>query len=184
MQQVVDSGVGLVQVTGNDAFCIAAFNGLNAVGYQGKIAPLSQCIPNATREAVPGDVLDGIEVASSVAMGATDDPTYQLYQAVMATYGDDVRRVDDPTAMGGYTTMAALATALDGITGDITPETVTTTIKAMPPTDLPGGGGVHSTSNGTISTLLPAVWTNEWLKTPLDTNAHPTPYTQIDSTAL
>jgi branched-chain amino acid transport system substrate-binding protein len=184
MQQVVDSGAGVVQVTGNDAFCIAAFNGLNAVGYQGKIATLAQCITNATREAVPGDVLDGIEVASSVAMGATDDPTYQLYQAVMATYGDDVLRVDDPTAMGGYTVIAALATALDGITGDITPETVTTTIKAMPPADLPGGGGVTFQCNGTISTLLPAVCTNEWLKTSLDTDGQPTTYQQIDSTDI
>ena len=184
MQQVVDSGVGVVQVTGNDAFCIAAFNGLNAVGYQGKIATLSQCITNATREAVPGDVLDGIEVASSVAMGATDDPTYQLYQAVMATYGDDVHHVDDPTAMGGYTAMAALATALDGITGDITPESVTATIKAMRPADLPGGGGVTFQCSGTTSTLLPAVCTNEWLQTSLDTDGQPTTYQRIDSTDI
>lgn len=184
MQQVVDSGVGVVQVTGNDAFCIAAFNGLNAVGYQGKIATLSQCITNATREAVPGDVLDGIEVASSVAMGATDDPTYQLYQAVMATYGDDVHHVDDPTAMGGYTAMAALATALDGITGDITPESVTATIKAMRPADLPGGGGVTFQCSGTTSSLLPAVCTNEWLQTSLDTDGQPTSYKRIDSTDI
>ena len=184
MQQIVDSGAGVVQVTGNDAFCIAAFNGLEAVGYQGKVATLSQCITNATREAVPGDVLDGIQVASSVAMGAKDDPTYQLYQAVMATYGDNVKRVDDPTAMGGYTVIAALATALDGITGEITPETVTTTIKAMRPTDLPGGGGVAFQCNGTISTLLPAVCTNEWLQTSLDTNGQPTTYKKIDSTDI
>jgi branched-chain amino acid transport system substrate-binding protein len=184
MQQVVDSGAGVVQVTGNDAFCIAAFNGLDAVGYQGKIATLGQCITNATRDAVPGDVLDGIEVASSVAMGATDDPTYQLYQAVMATYGDNVHHVDDPTAMGGYTVIAALATALDDITGDITPETVTTTIKAMPPADLPGGGGVTFQCNGTASTLLPATCTNEWLKTSLDTHGQPTTYEKIDSTDI
>src|SRR4030095_9581178 len=53
MQQVVDRGAGVVPVTGNDAFCIAAFNGLNAVGYQGKIATLGQCITNATRDGVP-----------------------------------------------------------------------------------------------------------------------------------
>jgi branched-chain amino acid transport system substrate-binding protein len=184
MQQVVDSGAGVVQVTGNDAFCIAAFNGLHAVGYQGKIATLGQCITNATRDGVPGDVLDGIEVASSVAMGATDDPTYQLYQAVMATYGDDVHHVDDPTAMGGYTTLAALATALDNITGDITPETVTTTLKAMAPAELPGGGGVTFQCTGTISTLLPAVCTNEWLQTSLDADGQFTDYKKIDSTDI
>src|SRR4029453_1671147 len=121
---------------------------------------------------------------SSVAMGATDDPTYQLYQAVMATYGDDVHHADDPTAMGGYTTLAALATALDNITGDITPATVTTTLKAMAPAELPGGGGVTFKCPGTISPLLPAVCTNEWLQTSLDAHGQFTDYKKIDSTDI
>jgi len=184
MHQVADSGAGVVQVTGNDAFCIAAFNGLRAVGYEGTIVTLSQCITDATRQAVPDGGLEGIQVASSVAMGATDDPTFQLHQAVIATYGDDVRHADDPTTMGGYTTIAALATALDGITGDITPETVTATIKAMPPQELPGGGGVTYQCNGTTSTLLPAVCTNQWLNTTLDNDGQTTTYEKIDSTDI
>ena len=39
----------------------------------------------------------------------------------MAAYGDDVP-VDDNVSMVGYTVVAALATSLDGITGDVTPE--------------------------------------------------------------
>jgi branched-chain amino acid transport system substrate-binding protein len=54
----------------------------------------------------------------------------------------------------------------------------------MPPVQLPGGGGVTFQCNGTISTLLPAVCTNEWLKTSLDTNGQPTTYQQIDSTDI
>src|SRR4029453_8761568 len=79
MQQVAASGAGAVHITGNDAFCIAALNGLNAVGYDGAIAVVSQCITDATREAVPSDVLDGVYVPSSVALKAADDPTWQLY---------------------------------------------------------------------------------------------------------
>ena len=48
MQQVVDSGAGVVHVIGNDAFCISAFNGLQAVGYDGEITTISQCITDTT----------------------------------------------------------------------------------------------------------------------------------------
>jgi branched-chain amino acid transport system substrate-binding protein len=184
MQQVAASGAGVVHITGNDAFCIAALNGLNAVGYDGAIAVVSQCITDATREAVPGDVLDGIYVTSSVALKAADDPTWQLYVAVMDTYGQDVEDVDNNTSMGGYTAMASLATALQGITGDITTESVAAAIKAMPQQELPGGGGVTYQCGGSAITLLPAVCSNEWLKTTLDGEGNPTTYEAVDSTDI
>jgi branched-chain amino acid transport system substrate-binding protein len=184
MQQVVDSGAGVVHVIGNDAFCIAAFNGLRAVGYDGAITSITQCITDATREGVPGDVLEGMYLTASLALGAADDPTYQLYQAVMSTYGDDVRDVENATAMGGYTAMAALATSLEQISGDITPETVTATIKAMPEQELPGGGGVTFQCGGSAVPSQPAVCSNQWLRTELDAEGEPTSYEPIDSTDL
>ena len=92
MQQVAESGAGVVQIVGNDAFCIAALQGLNAVGYEGQITTISQCITDVTREAIPGDQLEGISITATMALGATDDSAYQLYQAVMGTYGTEVDR--------------------------------------------------------------------------------------------
>ena len=102
---------------------------------------MSQCITDATRQAIPGDQLQKMYVTSAIALGATDDPTYQQYQAVMDAYGEDID-VDNNVPMSGYTVIAALATALGGITGDITPQSVAAAIKAMPDEALPGGGGV------------------------------------------
>jgi branched-chain amino acid transport system substrate-binding protein len=184
MQQVADSGAGVVQITGNDAFCIAAFNGLSAVGYDGAIAAVSQCITDATRDAVPGDVLEGTFITSTVALKAADDPTYQLYRAVVDAYGDDVTDVDNNTAMGAYTAMGALATSLEGISGDITPETVVETIKAMPDQELPGAGGVTFRCDGSASAMLPSVCSNEWLRTELDAEGQPTTYEAVDSTDI
>jgi branched-chain amino acid transport system substrate-binding protein len=99
MQQVAGSDAGVVHVVGNDAFCIAAFNGLNAVGYDGAVASITQCITDATREGVPGDVLEGTFVTSTIALGADDDPTFQLYEAVMDAYGQDVVPAD---VVGGH----------------------------------------------------------------------------------
>ena len=182
MQEVVDSGAEVVQITGNDAFCIAAFNGLNAVGYEGAITAVSQCITDATREAVAGDVLEGTSILSTVALKAEDDPTYQLYKAVMDTYGEDVTDVDNNTAMGAYAAMGALAISLDGISGDITPETVIATIKAMPEQELPGAGGVKFQCGGSASALLPAVCSNEFLRTELDAEGQPASYEMVDAT--
>jgi branched-chain amino acid transport system substrate-binding protein len=184
MRQVVDSGARVVHITGNDAFCISAFNGLQAAGYDGAITTLTQCITDATREAVPGDVLEGTFITSTIALGASDDPTFQLYEAVMDTYGDDVEDVNNATSMGGYTIMSALATSLDGISGDITPQTVAQTIKAMSEEELPGGGGMTYQCGGSAIEIMPAVCTNQWLRTTLDAEGQPTDYEVVDSTEI
>jgi branched-chain amino acid transport system substrate-binding protein len=184
MQQVAGSGAGVVHITGNDAFCIAAFNGLSAVGYDGAVAAVSQCITDATREGVAGDVLDGTYITSSIALGAEDDPTFQLYEAVMGTYGEDVNDVANFTAMGGYVAMASLLTSLEEISGDITPQTVIETIKSMPEQELPGGGGITFQCGGSAIAMAPSVCTNQWLRTSLDAEGQPTTYEVVDSTDI
>jgi branched-chain amino acid transport system substrate-binding protein len=184
MQQIADSGAGVVMVLGYDAFCIAAFQGLKTVGYDGKIAAVSQCISDATREAIPGEDLEGMSVLSSVALGATDDPTYQLYEAVMNAYGDEVRDTENINAMGAYTVMAALATSLEGMSGDITPESVIQTIKAMPEQDLPGAGGVTFRCGGSAMSSFPAVCTNQWLRATLGADGRPADYKAEDSSKI
>jgi branched-chain amino acid transport system substrate-binding protein len=184
MQDVAASGADVVQVVGNDAFCIAAFNGLNTAGYDGEISSITQCITDATREGVPAEVLEGISITSTIALGATDDPTFQLYAAVMDEYGDDVREVDNATSMGGYVAMTSLLIALNGISGEITHQTVIDTIKAMPEADLPGGGGMTFQCGGSASAEQPAVCTNQSLRTRLDAEGRPASYEVVDSTEL
>jgi branched-chain amino acid transport system substrate-binding protein len=181
MQQIADSGAGVVHVVGNDAFCIAAFNGLHAVGYDGAVAAVSQCITDATRTAVPGDVLEGTFITSTVALGATDDPTFQLYEAVMDAYGQDIQDAANAGTMAGYAAMGALLTSLADISGEITPQTVLETIRAMPAAELPGAGGVTFRCDGTADPALPAVCTNQSLRTQLDAQGQPASYDVIDA---
>jgi branched-chain amino acid transport system substrate-binding protein len=184
MREVVDDGAGVVQVVGFDAFCISAFQGLAAAGYDGAITAVSQCITDATREAMPGDQLDGMFVTSGVALGAADDPTFRQYEAVMDAYGQDVGDIDNNVPMVGYTVLAALATSLDGLSGDVTPATVAQAIKAMPAAELPGGGGVTFRCGGSAVTTMPGVCSNEWLRTALDAEGQPTSYEAVDSTDI
>ncbi|HET6951828.1 MAG TPA: ABC transporter substrate-binding protein [Acidimicrobiales bacterium] len=183
MQELVANGVDVVEVVGYDAFCIAAFQGLAAVGYTGEITAVSQCITDATREAIPSDQLEGIYITSAVALGATDDPTFQRYEAVMTAYGEDID-VDDNLAMVGYSVMASLATPLAGITGDVTPAAVTQAIKAMPAQPIPGGGGVEFRCGGSAMISSPAVCSNGWLRAALDGDGRPSGYEAVDSTDI
>jgi branched-chain amino acid transport system substrate-binding protein len=183
MTEVTDSGAGVVQLVGYDAFCVGALQGLRAVGYEGEITAISQCVTDATREAVPHDQLEGMYVTSGVALGAADDPTFQQYEAVMNVYGDDID-LDDNVPMVGYTVMAALASSLDGIAGDVTPASVNQAIKTMPQQEVPGGGGVTFRCGGSAMATNPAVCSNEWLRSALDADGRPTGYDTVDSTEI
>jgi branched-chain amino acid transport system substrate-binding protein len=130
---------------------------------------------------VPADQLEGTFVSSTIALGASDDPTFQLYEAVIDTYGQDLQDGASATAMGGYVAMAALLTSLEEISGEITPESVISTIRSMPEAELPGGGGVTFQCGGSASAELPAVCTNQSLRTRLDAEGQPTAYEVIDA---
>jgi branched-chain amino acid transport system substrate-binding protein len=183
MQEVVNSGAKVVHVLGNDAFCIAAFQGLNAVAYDGTITAVSQCLTDATRDALPGG-LEGISVLSTIAVGATGDPTWELYQAVMGAYGQNVTDVDGFIAMGGYNAMASLLTAAAAVSGEITPQSVADAAKAMPESTIPGGGGALFRCGGSAYLTQPAVCTNQWLRAELDADGNPSVYSVEDSTEL
>ena len=184
MQQVVSNGAGAVQIVGNDAFCIAAINGLKAVGYNGAIATISQCITDATRKGVPNGGLEGISIAATQAVGAQSDTAYQRYEAVMATYGKDVKDVPNALAMGGYTAMSSLAQSLAGISGDITPASAASAIKAMKRADFAGADGITFQCGGSAFPPQPAVCTNQSLRATLDAEGNPAKYDPVDSTDI
>ncbi len=102
----------------------------------------------------------------------------------MAAYGGDVEDVENIYGMGAYSVTSALATSLEGISGDITPESVTQTIKAMPEREMPGGGGVVFRCGGSAVASLPAVCTNQWLRATLDAGGRPASYAVEDSSDL
>ncbi|HEY8527601.1 MAG TPA: ABC transporter substrate-binding protein [Acidimicrobiales bacterium] len=184
MGEVANSDAGVAHVVGNDAFCVAAFNGLAAVGFEGAITAVSQCITDATREGVPEGGLEGIRITATMAVGDTEDSAYQLYQAVMGEYGDDVEDVENALAMGGYTVMSSLLASLEGIEGDITPENVAETIRTMDETEYPGADGVTFQCGGSAFESLPAVCTNQSLAATLDAEGNPASYEAVDFTDL
>ncbi|MDT3439233.1 ABC transporter substrate-binding protein [Pseudofrankia sp. BMG5.37] len=179
MQRIASGGPTVVFIVGTDAFCITALNGLRAVGFTGQVSGFSTCISDATRKAVPGEALKGMIVSATAPVG-TDNPSTRLYSAVATTYGKNID-TGDPNGMAMFSTVAGFQTALEGISGDITPATITATIKAMPEKDLPGAGGIGFRCNGKANPQLPAVCSRGALAATLDAKVHPISYRALGS---
>jgi branched-chain amino acid transport system substrate-binding protein len=77
-----------------------------------------------------------------------------------------------------------LATALADVTGDVTPASAIAAIEAMPESDLPGGAGMTYQCGGSAIESMPAVCSNQWLRTTLDADGQPTDYEPVDSSEI
>ncbi len=179
MEQVKVGGAGVVHILGNDTFCISAIQGLHAVGYTGAISTIAQCMTEATRSTLAGQ-LAGVNVSTPSAEGAINDPSYELYRAVMEEFEGDVEDIGGYT-LSGYVAVASLGTALQSLEGDVTAVTAAAAIRAMPETELPVGGGVMIQCGGSAAPDRPAICTNQWLRGVLDANGNPESYTVEDS---
>jgi len=174
-QKIVSSGdPGIVNVLGNDTFCIAAFNGLRAVGYKGIVTTASPCISDATRKAVPGDYLKGMQLSYTAPLGDNSNPSTLLYNTVMKTYESTSIDLSRTTGIAMFLIANELEFGVQGISGAISPATITAAMKGMAWKVLPGGGGVHFRCNGKADAANPGVCVSGVLVTSLDATGNPT----------
>ncbi|WP_007517423.1 ABC transporter substrate-binding protein [Pseudofrankia saprophytica] len=184
IQSMISRGdPGVVHVIGNDAFCISAFNGLQAVGFKGTVFPHPNCMSDKTRTAIPGGFLKGLVVPATAPVGI-DSPSTQLYEAVVAEYGSKDIDTDRVPGLSMFTQVTAFQLATDGISGDITPTSIVAAIRAMPEKDLPGAAGLRFRCNGKAITGEPAVCVRGWLTTTLDDKGRPGPYKPVGVTPI
>ncbi|WP_307874488.1 ABC transporter substrate-binding protein [Frankia nepalensis] len=176
MAQIAGDGPTEVHIIGNDSFCIAAFNGLEAAGFDGPISVVNQCVSEASRTAL-GDILEGVYVLAPFAIGDEKNPDLLQYRAIVETYGKN--DIDLSKSMGDtiYVTMMALHRALDGFTGEVTPAALIEKIRTAPALPFPAAPGLTFQCNGAANPLVPAVCNSGALLTTLDAQGNPTlPY--------
>ncbi|MDT3440394.1 MULTISPECIES: ABC transporter substrate-binding protein [unclassified Pseudofrankia] len=182
MQQIVSNKSDEVFIIGNDSFCISAMNGLKAVGFTGTISAISQCITDSTRKSVPGATLKGMVVSATAPLGP-DSPSMQLYTKVAETYGKDID-LSFQDSMIMFMIMSGFQASLDGLTGDVTPATITAAMKAMKETEVPGGAGLKFRCNGKAYPATPAVCVRGGLTTTLDSKGQPAEYKVLGNTPI
>jgi branched-chain amino acid transport system substrate-binding protein len=185
-QQVVSNNPdGLAFVVGNDEFCIPAFNGLHAVGFTGTISAISQCFTAATRKAVPGSVLNGMEFSSIAPAGEQSDPSQQQWQAILDTYAGG--KHVDASGLPGYgmfQSFGALAVGSKTLQGEVTPASVIAALKGMKNEILPGSGNRWFRCNGKASQQSPAVCSVSVLAGTLDASGNPTTYKVVNNSQI
>jgi branched-chain amino acid transport system substrate-binding protein len=179
---LASDGTGAAYVIGNDAFCIAAFNGLRQTGFTGPITSISQCITDATRDAV-GDELEGVVISSSTAVGATSDPSVQLFRAVIDEYGEDVD-VTLNQSLATFAVVTALHDGLDGVEGEVTSESVVEALSTADEMELHAGLGRTFRCNGKANEDQAAVCTRGTIVTTLDAEGRPGNYSLEGSSEI
>jgi branched-chain amino acid transport system substrate-binding protein len=184
MQRIVSSGQKvLVHIIGASSTCIAVLNGLHAAGFDGQVTLVQQCIDDSTRKAVPGSVLEGINMSASAPVGDPSDPGLAIYDKEIAPkVKGQVNQ--GATAQLMFISVMAFHSALEGITGDVTQANVITTFHGMKAKLLPGGGGVHFRCNGKAVAGSPAICVRGGLVTKLDAKGQPTTFKPVGDTPI
>jgi branched-chain amino acid transport system substrate-binding protein len=178
LQQALD-GTGMVHIVGNDSFCVAAFQALGTLGYDGAVTAVSPCISDATRTSLTGGELEGAIIGTAAPYGVEDETT-ELYRAVFETYGSDIDTSRAAPA-NTFQVVAGFATAVRDIGDEITPESIIATAKAMPDQELPGGAGLHVRCDGTAVPDSPAICVRGTLTATLDAEGNAAAFEPTDT---
>ncbi len=180
IQAGISNGDGQFAIVGDAAFCTSAIKALRTVGFKGPVVVIPQCVDSSSGSATNG----GFEGAYVLTAGTTEksDPDVQTYDAVMAKYakGSETGGV----APGGYTVVVAFARAMARLTGEMTPESVTATLKAMPETPLPMGKGITFKCDGKQISIAPNICSTKVLEATLDGDGNPKSYKLFETADL
>ena len=175
VQAALKTSPQLVHIIGNSAFCITAIKALRDASYKGTISMISNCLDASTIKSVGAD-LKGIQVSYS----ASEDPTdsdYATFKAILAKYAAGQKVTATASTPGSFSVVVGFARVMKGVTGDITPATVTAAIKAGPALPQPLiKGGTFKCDGKAVPGILPAC-TAEFVYATLDDKGAATNYT-------
>jgi branched-chain amino acid transport system substrate-binding protein len=181
MSEIASKGKSVVQIIGNDVFCIPALKGLQAVAFKNPIGMLANCVTDSTRQAL-GSYLKGINVSAGYPAGEKTNAAYKQLAAINKTYGgNEIEDLDQ--AMPIYIQWMAAMGAVEGLTGEVTPASTLAAIKSMPNKQLIGSGMWYR-CNGKAVPAKPGICMNGTLRTVLDAKGNPTEYETAGNTKV
>lgn len=163
IQAALADNPGGMTVVGDSLFCTKAMNAIEAAGFEGELVIIPQCIDQSFL-----DNVSNLEGATMLTTNSTDPESeeYQLYRAVMTTYGGD--DIDlGATAPQAYQSVVGFARAMKGLEGEVTADTVEQTFAGMEPTPLPLADGITFQCNGEQVAIAPNTCSVDVLQTTL-----------------
>jgi ABC-type branched-subunit amino acid transport system substrate-binding protein len=167
-------------IIGDATFCTSALKAMKTLGFAKTIVVIPQCLGPSTAQSVPGG-LAGVKVITALSTDASV-PEVKLFNDVMSTYASGTEIVD--VTSGGYAAVLGFARAVSGLSGDVTPDTVRTTLAGMSPAPLPLAPGITFQCNGKQVSFAPAICSTGMLVATLDQSAKPQNYQPFDASAV
>jgi branched-chain amino acid transport system substrate-binding protein len=130
-----------ISIVGESTVCTSVLQAMNTLGGDTKRMVIQSCMAPEVVDAV-GAGMDGTRVFSAFDSGS-DDIEAQLFRQVMKQYSPNT--ATDGYAAIGYQGVLGLVRALQGLTGEVTPATVSATLKSAKKIVLPAGHGITFT---------------------------------------
>jgi branched-chain amino acid transport system substrate-binding protein len=172
LQSVIAGDPGVFHVVGNDTFCIAALQAMEALGYDGPVTWINFCLSDATKQAFPNGELEGVNLALTSPTGDSDASA--LFREVAATYGSGDIDTSRAGAVNIFLTFTAVDIALEGLEGEVTAASAIEAMRSMDRVELPGSGGLQFRCDGEQIASEPASCTADGLYTVLDADGETT----------
>lgn len=121
------------------------------------------------------DILGADSIAGSIGITATDylsdRPDSVLYRSVLQTYAPEVAVAG--AASSGYQVVMAFAAATDNIQGDMTPAGIKEALRTAGAVEMPAGGGITFTCDGTAVPQMPSICSRQMLIGEIDDQGVP-----------
>jgi branched-chain amino acid transport system substrate-binding protein len=182
VQQALGDGADMFNIIGDPTFCVSALGALNTLGFDGIRLVNPQCLGADMAENVSGGI-DGVQVATTESLDASD-PEVALYEAVLAQYAEEDIEPHLSTTSGGYAIVVGFARAMSGLTGNVTPDTVRSSMASMSPQPLPLLDGQTFQCDRSLFTLTPAVCSSGIAIVTLDADGNPTDTEAFDTAPI
>jgi branched-chain amino acid transport system substrate-binding protein len=182
VQAAASKNPDMFVIVGDPTFCTAGLTALQTVGFKGTVFINSQCMSPDLAKSVPGGV-KGVLVGTTQALAAGEDAESKQYVAVMSKYAPDVAPFETirPNA---YAIVLALARAMKGATGEVTPDSVRSSFASVGPQPMPLLNGETFQCDRTLFKVTPAVCSTGMAVATLDAGGHPVKMEPVDTTAL
>ena len=159
-----------MSVMADAATCASVYKSALTIDPSVKKVFIPACLDPSVTDVIGLDTIEG-----STGITATDylsdQPSSVLYRSVLTTYAPDTNVTG--AASPGYQVVMALVGATSGITGDVTPAAIKNSLKTTTNVEMPAGGGITFSCNGTAVPQMPAICSDQMLIGTLNDQAVP-----------
>lgn len=184
LQSAIDGGAEAIGLTGDVTFCTSFLQAYQTLGLDVPKYVIGPCVDKTVIDSL-GDVLAGSFLATN---SSGDSADADLYAGMLAKYAPDEDIDPDPIVSAGVSAGVSavmnLVRAMEGITGDITKDTVMAQMKAAKDVPLWLADGQTFTCDGSAIKIMPNVCSAGFFIGTLTADGEVEDASPVDATAL